>query len=57
MAQAAVAGDLLQALDVLGALAARVGGAHATVGALRVTFWGAFAMAVTTGVGALANAL
>ena len=52
-----VAGVSLVFLAFLGALAARAGGAHATVGALRVTFWGAIAMAVTTGVGALANAL
>ncbi len=36
-----------------GGLAARVGGARVTVGAIRVTFWGALAMAVTAGVGAL----
>lgn len=40
-------------LALLGALAARVGGAGMAVGALRVTFWGALAMAVTAGVGAL----
>jgi VIT1/CCC1 family predicted Fe2+/Mn2+ transporter len=50
-----VAGVSLVFLAFLGALAARAGGARATVGAVRVTFWGAFAMAVTTGVGALAN--
>ncbi|APV52095.1 hypothetical protein BWI17_21940 [Betaproteobacteria bacterium GR16-43] len=37
----------------LGALAARVGGARLAPGALRVTFWGALAMALTAGVGAL----
>jgi VIT1/CCC1 family predicted Fe2+/Mn2+ transporter len=37
----------------LGALAARVGGANAVTGAIRVTFWGVLAMAVTTGIGAL----
>jgi len=52
-----VAGVSLVFLAFLGALSARAGGANAPVGALRVTFWGAFAMAVTTGVGALANAL
>lgn len=52
-----VAGVSLVFLAFLGALAARAGGANAGVGALRVTFWGAIAMAVTTGVGALANAL
>jgi VIT1/CCC1 family predicted Fe2+/Mn2+ transporter len=40
-------------LAVLGALAARAGGASLVKGALRVTFWGALAMGVTTGVGAL----
>jgi hypothetical protein len=34
-------------------LAARAGGAGVTVGAIRVTFWSALAMAVTAGVGAL----
>jgi VIT1/CCC1 family predicted Fe2+/Mn2+ transporter len=43
----------LACLAMLGALAARAGGARAGVGALRVTFWGAFAMALTYGVGAL----
>jgi VIT1/CCC1 family predicted Fe2+/Mn2+ transporter len=40
-------------LALLGGLAARAGGAGMTAGALRVTFWGALAMAVTAGVGAL----
>ena len=40
-------------LAVLGAVAARVGGASALAGAWRVTFWGALAMAITAGVGAL----
>ena len=44
-------GDCAQ--PILGGLAARVGGARVTVGAIRVTFWGALAMAVTAGVGAL----
>ena len=43
----------LACLAMLGALAARTGGASAGIGALRVTFWGAFAMALTYGVGAL----
>ncbi len=43
----------LGSLAVLGALAARVGGASAIVGAARVAFWGALAMAVTAGVGNL----
>jgi vacuolar iron transporter family protein len=37
----------------LGAIAARAGGSSVTVGAARVGFWGALAMAVTAGVGAL----
>jgi vacuolar iron transporter family protein len=40
-------------LAILGGLAARVGGASVTIGAIRVTFWGALAMALTTGVGKL----
>jgi VIT1/CCC1 family predicted Fe2+/Mn2+ transporter len=38
-------------LALLGAIAARVGGAPILRGALRVTFWGALAMALTAGVG------
>ena len=48
-----VAGTSLAFLALLGGLAAHTGGASVTVGALRVTFWGALAMAVTAGVGAL----
>lgn len=48
-----VSGTSLLSLAVLGALAARAGGASVTVGAARVTFWGALAMGVTAGVGAL----
>jgi VIT1/CCC1 family predicted Fe2+/Mn2+ transporter len=40
-------------LALLGGLAARAGGAGVTMGAIRVTFWGALAMALTAGVGAL----
>lgn len=40
-------------LALLGATAARTGGAPAGVAALRVTFWGALAMGATAGVGAL----
>ena len=43
----------LLSLASLGASAARAGGANLMVGAVRVTFWGALAMAVTAGVGAL----
>ncbi len=38
-------------LALLGGLAAGAGGASIQVGALRVTFWGALAMALTAGVG------
>ena len=40
-------------LALLGVLAARAGGASMSVGAFRVTFWGALAMALTAGVGRL----
>jgi VIT1/CCC1 family predicted Fe2+/Mn2+ transporter len=40
-------------LALLGAIAARTGGASMWKGALRITFWGALAMAITAGVGAL----
>ena len=40
-------------LALLGGGAARTGGAPVFTGATRVTFWGAMAMAVTAGVGAL----
>jgi VIT1/CCC1 family predicted Fe2+/Mn2+ transporter len=48
-----VAGASLVFLAILGGLAARVGGATVTTGALRVTFWGALAMGLTAMVGAL----
>lgn len=48
-----VSGTSLVFLAILGGWAARVGGAPVTVGAMRVTFWGALAMALTAGVGAL----
>ena len=38
-------------LALLGGIAARAGGASVTVGAIRVTFWGSLAMALTAGVG------
>jgi len=38
-------------LALLGSIAARAGGASITIGAIRVTFWGALAMALTAGVG------
>ncbi len=46
-----VAGTTLVALSVLGGLGASVGGADIFKGAIRVTFWGALAMAATAGVG------
>lgn len=49
----AVAAGSLACLAGLGALAARTGGASAWVGAARVTFWGALAMAATALVGRL----
>jgi VIT1/CCC1 family predicted Fe2+/Mn2+ transporter len=52
-----VAGTSLAFLTLLGALAARAGGAGVMGGALRVTFWGALAMAVTAGIGALFGTL
>jgi len=52
-----VAGTSLVFLALLGGLAAQVGGAGVTVGAWRVTFWGAMAMALTAGVGALFGAV
>jgi len=50
---ALVSGASIVFLALLGALAARAGGASAATGAMRVTFWGALAMAVTAGVGTL----
>jgi VIT1/CCC1 family predicted Fe2+/Mn2+ transporter len=43
----------LVCLAALGSLAARVGGASAVIGAVRVAFWGALAMALTAAIGAL----
>jgi VIT1/CCC1 family predicted Fe2+/Mn2+ transporter len=48
-----VPGTSLLFLALLGALAAGAGGAGVAVGAIRVTFWGALAMGLTAGVGAL----
>jgi vacuolar iron transporter family protein len=48
-----VSGTSLVFLAVLGGLAARAGGAGVKVGAIRVLLWGALAMAITAGVGAL----
>jgi VIT1/CCC1 family predicted Fe2+/Mn2+ transporter len=51
-----VAGVSLACLAALGALAAGAGGASVAIGAGRVAFWGALAMAVTAGVGRLFGA-
>ena len=40
-------------LAILGALGSWVGGANLLLGAARVTFWGALAMAITAGIGAI----
>jgi VIT1/CCC1 family predicted Fe2+/Mn2+ transporter len=48
-----VGGASLMFLALLGSLAAAAGGAPSARGAARVTFWGALAMGLTAGVGAL----
>jgi len=48
-----VAGGSLVALAVLGWLGAKTGGAEVLKPVLRVTFWGALAMAITFGIGVL----
>lgn len=48
-----VSGTSLVFLAFLGAVAARAGGSRVMSGAMRVTFWGALAMGLTAGVGAL----
>ena len=50
---AAVSVASLAFLVVLGAVGARVGGASMAKAAIRVAFWGALAMAVTAGIGAI----
>ena len=52
-----VAATALVFLALLGVVAARTGGAAPWRGAARVTFWGALAMAVTAGAGALFGAV
>jgi VIT1/CCC1 family predicted Fe2+/Mn2+ transporter len=49
----AVAGSSLICLALLGVISARAGGANPLVGAGRVTFWGALAMAATAAVGSI----
>ncbi len=48
-----VSGASLLFLALLGALAASTGGSNVWKGVARVTFWGALAMGVTAGIGAL----
>lgn len=48
-----LAGGSLPLLALLGFIAARTGGAPALPAVLRVVFWGALAMAITTAIGAL----
>jgi VIT1/CCC1 family predicted Fe2+/Mn2+ transporter len=48
-----VAGTSLVCLATLGATSAHVGGAPVAAAMVRVTFWGALAMALTAGIGAL----
>jgi vacuolar iron transporter family protein len=48
-----VSGTSLFFLALLGALAARAGGASVMPSAIRVSFWGALAMGITAGVGTL----
>jgi vacuolar iron transporter family protein len=52
----AVSASSLVFLAILGGVAGRVGGASVAVGAMRVTFWGALAMGLTAGVGAMFGA-
>jgi VIT1/CCC1 family predicted Fe2+/Mn2+ transporter len=52
-----VATGSLLFLALLGGLAARAGGANVPIGALRVTFWGAAAMAITAAAGKLFGAV
>ena len=53
----AVSGASLIFLALLGGIAARAGGAPVMTGTIRVTFWGALAMALTAGVGAMFGAV
>ena len=52
-----VSGCSLVFLALLGSLAARAGGSPLGISIVRVTFWGAFAMALTAGVGAWFGAI
>ena len=48
-----VSGASLAFLALLGAIGARAGGANVVRATARVTFWGALAMALTAGIGAV----
>ena len=50
---ALVSGSALVGLALLGGIGAKVGGAGIAKAVLRVTFWGAFAMGLTAGIGHL----
>ena len=52
-----IGGTSLLFLALLGYMSARAGGAGVLTGAWRVTFWGALAMGITAGVGALFGAV
>ena len=52
-----VSGTSIVFLALLGGISAQVGGAGILLGAGRVSFWGALAMAITAGVGALFGAV
>jgi VIT1/CCC1 family predicted Fe2+/Mn2+ transporter len=52
-----LSGTSLAFLAILGAAAARAGGAGVLIGAARVTFWGALAMALTAGIGSLVGTI
>ena len=52
-----VSGTSLVFLAMLGFISARAGGASVLAGAWRVTFWGALAMTITAGAGALFGAV
>jgi vacuolar iron transporter family protein len=52
-----LSGTSLAFLAILGGAAARAGGAGVLIGAARVTFWGALAMALTTGIGSLVGTI
>ena len=54
---ASVSGTSLVFLAVLGFISARAGGSNVLTGAWRFAFWGALAMAITAGAGALFGAV